>query len=178
MNISYLENFDRDQIVFINHRITQWFGMKEAFKIIQFQQPCYGKGHALLDQVAQILIQPSLEHIQGLSIMTFSVLKKAVQESLMDCAEQTVTWNECDGIIHTDNWQILNAQESLCWSYFWKKLASGLWATYLLCQTKPAIFAIVPQPLAPAAAVVSKWSGAHSCLVAAQGSCPAEVQPS
>lgn len=51
-------------------------------------------------------------------------------------------------------------------------------ATYLLCQTKTSIFAIVPQPLAPAAAVAFKQTGAHYCLVAVQGLCPAEVQPS
>lgn len=136
-----------------------------------------GKGHVPLDQVAQIPIQAGLEYRQGLSTMAFPVLKRAVHGNLTDCAAQTVTWNECHDIIHTDNWQVLNAQESFCWSYFWKKLASDLLATYFLCQTKPAILAIVPQPLAPANAVASKWSGAHCCLVAAQGSYPAEIQP-
>lgn len=43
----------------------------ETLKIIQFQPHCCGQGHLQLDQVAQNLIQPGLEHLQGWGIYRF-----------------------------------------------------------------------------------------------------------
>lgn len=39
---------------FVDHvcslRITEWFGLERALKIIAFQSPCHGQGRLLLDQ--------------------------------------------------------------------------------------------------------------------------------
>jgi len=43
------------------HRMTEWFGLEGTLKIIQFQPPCHGQGHLLLEQVAQSPVQPGLE---------------------------------------------------------------------------------------------------------------------
>jgi len=56
----------------INHRITEWFGLEWTSKIIWFQSLCNGQGHLPLELVAQSLIQPSLEHFQGVVIRSFS----------------------------------------------------------------------------------------------------------
>ncbi|NXW52635.1 RNZ1 protein, partial [Nyctiprogne leucopyga] len=42
-----------------------WFGLEGTFKLIQFQAPCQQQGHLPLDQVAQSLSQPGLQHFQG-----------------------------------------------------------------------------------------------------------------
>lgn len=53
-------------------RITEWFGLEETLKIIQFQTSAIGKGYLPLDQVAQGPIQPGLDHIQGWGIHNFT----------------------------------------------------------------------------------------------------------
>jgi len=45
--------------------------------------PCHGQGHFPLDQVAQSLIQPSLEHFQGVDIHSFSGKLVAVPATLI-----------------------------------------------------------------------------------------------
>jgi len=55
-----------------NRRIIEWFGLEGTLKIIEFQPPCCGQGHLPLDRVAQIPIQPDLEHFQGGGIHSFS----------------------------------------------------------------------------------------------------------
>ena len=53
-----------------NHRIIEW--LEGIFKDHLVQAPCHGQGYLPLDQVAQSLIQPHLEHFQGEGIHNFS----------------------------------------------------------------------------------------------------------
>ena len=48
-----------------NHWIIEWFELEGTLKTIQLQPPCHGQGHLPLDQAAQSLIHPDLEHFQG-----------------------------------------------------------------------------------------------------------------
>jgi len=51
-------------------RSTEWPGLKRTSKIIQFQPPCYVRGHQPAAQAAQSHIQPGLECLQGWGIHT------------------------------------------------------------------------------------------------------------
>ncbi|KAK4807192.1 hypothetical protein QYF61_024312 [Mycteria americana] len=52
--------------------IIERFGLEGTFKDHLVQPTCHGQGHLSLDQVAQSLIQPDLEHFQGWGIHNFS----------------------------------------------------------------------------------------------------------
>jgi len=56
------------------YRITEWFGLEGTFKGHLGPTPSPWQGHLPLDQVAQSLIQPGLEHFQGGGIHNFSGL--------------------------------------------------------------------------------------------------------
>ena len=58
-----------------NHRIIEWFRL-EGTPRVKFQFPSHRQGHQppelVLDQVAQGLVQPHLEHLQGWHIHSLS----------------------------------------------------------------------------------------------------------
>jgi len=56
--------------------------LEGTLKIIWFQPLCHEQGHLPLDQVAQRLVQPGLEHCQGGGIHNFSRQPVALKSTL------------------------------------------------------------------------------------------------
>ena len=54
-----------------SHRIVEPLELEGTFKDYPLQSPCNEQGHPQLDQVAQSLIQPHLESLQGQGICHF-----------------------------------------------------------------------------------------------------------
>mgnify|MGYP001851912454 CR=1 FL=1 len=90
-----LENTDKLMNVFLHifnvvFRIIESLELEGTFKGHLVQLPCNEQGHAQLDQVAHILIQPRLESLQGWAInhisgQTVSVPHHSHCKKLLPC---------------------------------------------------------------------------------------------
>lgn len=69
-----LETWVEVKLVFLYRlsvKVIEWLRLEGTLKIIEFLPPCHSQEQLPLEQVAQAIIQPGLEHIQGWDIHIF-----------------------------------------------------------------------------------------------------------